>query len=141
MPPLHYVRRARSPRAILSMAAVYILLAGLALGFDAVWWLVALIWIFTLPALVDLLTDARAGLSIEGGRLGWFSGRRSATVSLAEIDRVRLDTRWDFSVRATLFLKNNQKLRIPAECLPHKALESHLTARGLPVERHHFTVF
>ena len=65
-----------------------------------------------------------------------------AEVPLSEIDHIRLDTRWDFSVRATVLLTNGKRLRLPYEALPpHRSFEAALQARGIRVERHHFNVF
>ena len=140
--PLVFTRQGRSPRALLALALAYALMAAALLLLDAAWWIVAFFALLTLPALHDLWRNPQAGLQLDNLMLHWHSGRRQASVALAEIDHMRLDTRWDFSVRATAILTNRTRLRIPAECLPpHRAFEAALEARGVAVQRHHFTVF
>ena len=60
-------------------------------------------------------------------------------VAFSEIDHFRLDTRLDFSVRATVVLRSGRKIRLPFEATPpHQAFEDALTARGVTVKRFHF---
>lgn len=137
-----YRRRGRSPRLVAVLIGVYAALLAAILLFDAAWWLMALLALPTLPALYDLYADPEAGLDLDGETLRWHSGRRHTELALTEVERIRLDTRWDFSVRATAVLTSGRKIRLPDESLPpHRALEAALTARGLRVERHHFTLF
>ncbi|MFC3615563.1 hypothetical protein ACFORG_17540 [Lutimaribacter marinistellae] len=142
MEPLRYTRRNRSPR---NVAVVILWLAGLgALGlfFGAAWWLLGLLAVPVLPLVWDIWADTAAGLELDDAGLHWFSGRRQGTVGLSEIQRLRFDTRWDFSVRVTLILTGDKRVRLPQEATPpHRAFEAALQARGLDVERHHFTVF
>lgn len=124
------------------LACAYAAIAGLLIHFQAVWWIGLGLVIPTLPALYDAFADTRSGMTLDDTTLGWFSGRRSGTLALHEVDRMRFDTRWDFSVRITALLKNGKKIRLPYESMaPHRDLEQALTDRGVPVERHHFTVF
>lgn len=140
--PFRYVRHNRSPRAIGILGLVYAALAAAVIWFDAAWWLVAIPALFTLPALWDLYTDSRAGLSLDDGVLAWFSGRRTGTMALADVDYFRFDTRWDFSVRVTVFPRQGKPVRLPYEALPpHRAFETELLAREMRVDRHHFVIF
>lgn len=140
--PFEFRRQGRSRRALLALAVTYGLILVALLVFDAAWWLMALLGLCTLPALWDVWRNPAAGLSMTGEALNWHSGRRRAEVPLSEIDHIRLDTRWDFSVRATVLLTNGKRLRLPYEALPpHRSFEAALQARGIRVERHHFNVF
>lgn len=140
--PFEFHRQGRSRRAVLALAISYGLILVALLVFDAAWWLMALLGLCTLPALWDVWRNPAAGLSLSSDALTWHSGRRRAEVPLSEIDHMRLDTRWDFSVRATAVLSNGKRLRLPYESLPpHRSLEAALQARGIRVERHHFNVF
>lgn len=137
--PLRYVRHARSPRNVALLLAVWTGLATVMVLFQAAWWLIALCALPTLPLLSEIITDRRAGLDLDAARLSWFSGRLDGSVALDEIAQVRLDTRWDFSIRATLCLHSGKEIRLPQESLPpHREFEEILTARGLAVVRHHF---
>jgi len=140
--PFRFARSGRSPRALLAVGGTWTLLVLAWAWLDAVWWLMALIALATLPALWDILRDTRAGLTISDTALTWYSGRREGQIALAEIAHMRFDTRWDFSVRVTAVLHGNKLVRLPHESVPpHRVLESQLTARGLNVKRHHFTIF
>lgn len=141
-PPLEFVRHARSWRVLALLICIYAGVGWLLWRFNAVWWIGAGLIVPTLPALYEAVTGSRAGLRLDADTLGWFTGRRGGTLALAEVARMRLDTRWDFSVRATAILQDGKTVRLPYESLPpHRAFEAALQARGIPVERHHFTIF
>lgn len=140
--PIRYVRHARSPRNIAIVFAVWAGLAALVLLFDAAWWLMAIFVLPTLPLIWEIASDRQSGLEMDDTRLNWFSGRMSGTTDLNEIEQIRMDTRWDFSVRTTLCLRSGQRVRLPQECTPpHRAFEEVLKERGLAVIRHHFARF
>lgn len=141
--PLYsFTRQGRSPVAIAAAAAWLALLALLVLGLQAAWWLAAVLALPLVPVLIDLWRNPAAGLELDGTALRWFSGSREASVALEDIEKLRFDTRWDFSVRVTVLGKDGKKTRLPQECVPpHRSFEEELTARGLTPERHHFTVF
>ncbi|MEM7321029.1 MAG: hypothetical protein AAF408_18650 [Pseudomonadota bacterium] len=137
-----FVRHNRSWKTIAAVLLVYTLIAGAILLLEARIWIVAPFALTTLPALWDLYHDTRAGLILDDIQLQWQTGERSAHIRLDEIEKMRFDTRWDFSVRVSACLKTGKKVRLPHECLPpHRALESEFQSRGLTVERHHFVIF
>ncbi len=143
-PPEPYVftRRGRSWRLVILLGVIYAALIAAIVALDAAWWLVAALALTTLPALWDLYGDPVAGIRLGDSRLEWRSGRHHGALGLDEIDHVRMDTRWDFSVRVTAMLGGRQRVRLPYDALPaHRSLEAALQARGIRVERHHFTVF
>lgn len=139
--PLSFSRRGRSLGTAAALAAYALFIGALAmLGTRP--WLLALLALPALPALLDLVTDRRAGLVLAGPNLSWFSGRRTGTMRLGAIERVRFDRRWDLSVRVTLVATDGSETRLPAESLPpHRDLETALVKRGIHTERHHFSVF
>ncbi|MCR9126923.1 MAG: hypothetical protein NXH82_12455 [Rhodobacteraceae bacterium] len=131
----------RSLRTALVVGAVYAALLAAILVLGAAWWIMALVALTTFPALWDLWTDRGAGLRLDNETLRWHAGRHHAELDLREIDHMRFDTRLDFSVRVSAVLPNRRRIRLPYESLPpHKALETALTARGIRVERHHFSL-
>lgn len=137
-----FSRQGRSPRVLGVLICVYAALLAAILFLDAAWWLMALLVLPTLPALHDLYRNPEAGMDLDDRTLSWRSGRRSGALALSDIARLRLDTRWDFSVRATVVLTSGRRIRLPDESLPpHREFEAELLARDIPVERHHFTVF
>ncbi|MEM6303516.1 MAG: hypothetical protein AAF744_02290 [Pseudomonadota bacterium] len=140
--PFAYRTAARSPATFLAFAAVWAALIAAWVWLDAAIWILAVIAAFTLPALYDLVMGPEAGLTLEADEMTWFSGRRTATLPYSEMAHMRLDTRLDFSVRATAVLQTGRKIRLPFEATPpHRAFEEALQARGLKVERHHFQLF
>lgn len=142
MTSFSFTRQNRSPRAVLILIGVYASLIGLMIVFDAVWWLMGLLALTTLPALWDIVKDTSAGMELTHDTLRWHTGQRHGELSLSEVDRFRFDTRWDLSVRVSAILKSDKRLRLPDESLPpHRQLEEVLKEAGFAVERHHFTVF
>lgn len=134
-----FQRNGRNGKTALVIAAVWLILAGAWAFLDAALWLFGFLGLFTLPALWDLICDPSSGLNLTDATLAWHSGKRHGEVPLAEIDHIRLDTRLDFSVRATLVLHTGAKVRLPFEATPpHQAFEDALIARGLKTRRTHF---
>lgn len=137
-----FSRQGRSAAAILATGSWLAALLVLWLGLNAALWLVILLALPVLPALLDLIRNPAAGLRISGGRIEWFSGSLTGTAKLSEMDRVRFDTRWDFSVRATLILRSGKRIRLPQEATPpHAEADAAFQASGIRTERHHFTSF
>jgi len=134
-------RTSRTPQLLITIIALYAVLAALYLFVDAAGWLMLALTLPTLPALWDLWRDTGSGLSITQGRIAWYSGAQHDSLELDQIDYIRFDTRWDFSVRVTFFLKDGAKRRLPPQVLPpHQKLEPVLQNCGLPPQRHHFRV-
>ncbi len=135
----HYHHSARTVTAALVVSLVWLALFAAWVWLEAANWIILLLLLFTLPALIDLIRDPQAGLHLSDDTLRWHSGRRNADVPLSEIDHVRLDTRLDFSVRATVVLTMGRKIRLPFESTPpHQAFENALQARGIKTLRFHF---
>jgi hypothetical protein len=140
--PFEFSRSGRTSRTLAILIAIYAVLIGAIILIDAAWWLMAGLALLTLPAVWDLWRNPSAGLRLGKDRLDWRSGRRSGSLGLHEIDHIRFDTRWDFSVRVTAMLKNDSRVRLPYETLPpHKTFEKVLSSHGITIERHHFTIF
>ncbi|MFD3191103.1 hypothetical protein ACFMPD_12620 [Sedimentitalea sp. HM32M-2] len=136
-----FSRQGRSPRILALLIAIYATLVAAVLLIDAAWWLMLLLALPTLPALWDVVNNTGAGLCLGDTRLNWHSGRRSGTLELAEIDHVRMDTRWDFSVRVRAVQRNGKRVQLPFESVPpHRDFETALQARGVSVRRGHFSI-
>ncbi len=137
--PFVFEAAARNRRTALAMLAVWIALGAAWLWLDAALWLIAFVAAFTLPALYDLARNPSSGLRLGDGRLEWHSGRRQAALEVSEIDHVRLDTRLDFTVRATAVLTTDRKVRLPFESTPpHRDFEAALENHGVATRRTHF---
>jgi len=136
-----YHRHARSWTTLLLSPVIWATLGAAWLWLDASSWIVGLLGLFTLPALWEVFSNPASGLTLDQNSLSWFTGKRDAKIALAQIDRVRLDTRLDMSVRATVILRTGRKIKLPFEATPpHRSLEAALQARGVATERHHFTL-
>ncbi len=142
MTSFSFTRQNRNPRVVVLLFCIYAVLIGLVLFVEAVWWLMALLALATLPVVWDIVKGTSAGVELTGEKLRWFTGQRSGELDLSEVDRFRFDTRWDFSVRVSAVLKSDKRVRLPDESLPsHKEFEDVLQKAGFTVERHHFRVF
>jgi len=138
-PAFSYTQQGRSLRGVVIVLGIYVLMWALWFWLDAAVWIVLGLAAFTLPAVYDLIKDPSAGCTLTQTHLDWHSGTRHARVALEEIDHMRLDTRLDFSVRATVMLKTGRKLRLPFEATPpHEPFETALEAQGVRVKRFHF---
>lgn len=137
-----FTRQGRSPRTLAILIVIYAMLIGAIILIDAAWWLMGALALVTLPALWDLWQDPHAGICLDDDKLNWHTGRHAGTLGLTEINHIRFDTRWDFSVRVTVVLRDKTRVRLPYDTLPpHHAFETALAERGIRVERHHFRVF
>ncbi|WP_245764221.1 hypothetical protein [Sulfitobacter marinus] len=137
----NYGRRGRNSLGISVLILLWAALLYAWVSLDAAPLIIGVIGICSLPALYDVVANPAAGLSLSPTSLTWHSGNRTAEISLPEISHIRLDTRLDFSTRATVILNTGRKLRIPYEATPpHKAFEQALNARNLKTERHHFSL-
>ena len=136
-----YRHNGRNWSTLLAVTSVWFVLIAAVITVQASLWIVAVLGAFTLPALWDLYRNPASGLSFTQDALTWFTGKRTGTIAWREIDRVRLDTRLDFSVRATAVLQSGRKIRLPYESTPpNEVLEAALNARGIRTERHHFSL-
>ena len=139
--PYSFSRQGRSFRTALILSAIYIVCIAAIILIDAAWWLMLLFSLLTIPALWDLWGNPKSGLVLTQTELSWFTGRRQGSLNFSEIDRMRFDTRWDFSVRVTAILNTQKRVRLPYETLPpHHQFEAELQERDITVIRHHFVV-
>ncbi len=137
-----FVRRARTPRTMVLLALVHAALIAAVVLLDAALWLIGGLALLTVPALWDLVTDPEAGVRLSDTQLRWHSGRRRGDLALADIDHMRFDTRWDFSIRVSAVLRQGKRVHLPFESTPpHRSFEDQFQARGIPVKRTHFGFF
>ncbi|MGR3615393.1 MAG: hypothetical protein ACU0BB_05085 [Paracoccaceae bacterium] len=141
-PPEHlFESDSRSVKAMIGVACYLTFVAALWLVFDAVLWIVVLLALLGIPALIQLWKNPHAALTLSYEEVAWSSGAQQGTVLLSGIDKIRMDTRWDLSVRITLILVDGSRLRLPPDVsAAHRELETHLLNLGQKVERHHFVV-
>lgn len=136
-----FERRGRHAITGIVIVIVWILCLLAIVIFDAVIWFVALMLVFTLPAVWDMVRNAVAGLTLTDQSFSWFSGKARADVALSEIDKMRFVTRLDMTVRVEVVLTSGRKLRLPPESTPpHKPLQEAFDGLGIRTERHHFSL-
>lgn len=137
--PFRFRRTGRNRATLLSVLSIWAALVAAIVLVDAAVWLMGIIALVTVPAVWDLVANPPAGLDLTTKELTWFSGRRTGQLARGEIERIRFDTRLDFSVRATAVLTTGRKIRLPFECTPpHQTFEKALKSHGIRTERHHF---
>ncbi|PCJ10472.1 MAG: hypothetical protein COB16_00130 [Rhodobacteraceae bacterium] len=136
-----FSRQGRSGRAMLAVILWLALLAALGLYLHAALWLLMVLALPLLPALWELWRNPASSFILSQDCMDWSTGSQQASAQLADVTKVRFDTRWDFSVRVTLILHAGRKLRLPPQVLPaHRQFETELQLRGVKTERHHFVV-
>lgn len=139
--PYIFENRGRSRRAVVALVLIYAVLLALVTFIDMSLWIAGALALTTLPAAYELVTDPRSGLTLDENGLAWFTARTRDSLPLALLDKARFDTRLDLSVRMTLILRDGRRIRLPhAATPPHRSFEAALTARGIAVERHHFSL-
>ncbi|MCT4557279.1 MAG: hypothetical protein N4A61_04380 [Pelagimonas sp.] len=141
MTPLHHETSARKPRAALILLGVWLAILGLWVFLQAADWIVAVLLAFTAPAALDYARNRRAGLALDDTMLRWHSGRAEGEVALQRLEKVRFETRLDFSIRVRLVLDSGRRLSLPQDALPPwEELQQAFEARGIPTQRHHFVL-
>lgn len=140
-PPFRFEQRGRSKRLGLAIFCWLGMLAVFGLLLQAALWIVMLLALPLLPAVWDLWRNPKSGLSTGDTTFRWFTAGRHDEIELQDIARLRLDRRLDLSFRATLITRSGTKIRLPQAALPSvDLLEQTFQQRGIPSERHHFTV-
>lgn len=139
--PYVFRRMARNPRSI-GIVALWLTGCGaLYVMVNAHPVIAGALAAFSLPALYDIVKNSQSDLRIDGKQIAWRSGRRSGDMPRGQLEKVRLDTRLDFSRRMTLYTHQGGKLRLPYECVPPIAdIEAALQAHDIAVERHYFAL-
>jgi hypothetical protein len=134
-----YHTTGRNWTTLLTTLVVWAVLAFLIIKVEMVWWLAALVFMFTLPAVYDLVTARPSGITIIQDQITWYAGKQTGEAPKRLINHIRLDTRLDLSVRCTLVLYSGQKIKVPFESCPHhRELEQQLIDRGYKPKRQHF---
>lgn len=139
--PLTHVSHGRSPAALITLGLVYATLLALIWLIDLNIYIAAFFALFTLPALWEALSNPVSTFEMSQTEMRWSTPTVNDSMPVGLILRARFDTRLDLSVRVTLFLKDNRKLRLPHACTPpHEALEAAFKSLGVTTERHHFSL-
>ncbi len=131
----------RSWRAACAVAAVWFVLAAGYLWLDAEAWIVFGLALFTLPALWDILSGRDASFLLTMDEIRWQSGAHAEAARLSDLAHVRLDRRWDATLRMTLVGRNGGRQVIPPDATPpRKTLQTALEGAGVVIQRHPFSI-
>lgn len=131
----------RKPATAMVLLALWAVLLAAYVWLDAAPIILALVGLFTLPALYDFCANPRSGLSLDATHLRWHAGRQTAQIALSEIDHLRFDTRLDLSVRLSVVRPSGVKIRVPyAATPPVDVIEQAAKDAGLRTQRHHFSL-
>ncbi|MEM6636186.1 MAG: hypothetical protein AAF667_09865 [Pseudomonadota bacterium] len=138
--PFEYGYDARTPRAVLSLAAVLAGIIAMRVVFSAALWLVIPLVLLTVPAVWDVWRGHHGRLWIDERAIGWrTAGRAEQSVALGDIDKVNMRVGLDFSQRITLRLTDGTRRKVPLEVTPRgRAIEHRLAERGVTVDRGFF---
>lgn len=129
----------RSIKAVATLVGLWALLAGLIITIDLSPMIAAIVALFTLPALWDIIANPQMRLKLGPSGLGWGRPGNIRTIALDQIAEVRFETRFDFSARVTVIRKNGRKLRLPPAALPpRQSFEATLTELGVKTTHHPF---
>ena len=136
----YYERRGRSTRTIATLIVVWGALLLIWIGLNASPWVIAALALFTLPALWDVIRDSRATLTLSEGRIAWQAAFSEG--DRTDIDHLRLNRRFDGSMKVLLVHVGGATTRLPPDVVPPvDAFESALKQAGIPSQRHPFLPF
>ncbi len=134
--PYTYERRGRSMITAIVLAVIYALLAIGLVFLSLSQWIVGIVFIFSLPAFWDMLSDVRSGMTINDQEVSWFHGKTSASIPRTDIKLFKIDLRMDRSVKLTIGLENGRKIRVAQPATPPlKHLEEILPEAGIPFRK------
>lgn len=115
------------------------LIALMALGAHWIWRVVLAVplgW-----ALLELVLNTPAVLSVTDRAICWRRGASEDRVQLALIEKVVIRRRLDFTTVITLYRTNGEKLRLPPEHRPDpRALMAALAAKGVSTDFRQFSL-
>lgn len=139
--PLFFENRGRCPATVFVVLLSWATLLAAYILIDAALLVLMLLWLFTLPAVYDLITNPVASFHLDDKTLVWRAGRQRAQIAVSEIDHLRLDTRLDMSVRLTAVRPSGRKIRVPYPATPSAAaIEKAADRAGIAFQRHHFSL-
>lgn len=135
-----FEKRGRTPFTVFALLAIWGGLFLIWLGLGASIWVIGGVALFTLPAFWDVIRDSRATLTISKGRIAWDAAFSSGDRS--DVDHVRLNRRFDGSMKVLLVHVGGATTRLPPDVVPPvEALEKALAKADIPTQRHPFLPF
>lgn len=103
-------------------------------------WIAIVLGAFTLPALWDVIRDTCVSVQVWDGRIAWHATFSEGDTT--DIDHVRLNRRFDGSMKVTLVHLGGATTRLPPDITPPvEPFEAALKEAGIPSQRHPFLPF
>lgn len=135
-----WTQHGRRPATIWAVVLIWLGALALWVLFDAAWFVLAIILLASLPALLDVIRNPEVRVEVWDERIVWLSGLRSG--ESADIERVRLDRRFDGGIRITLIHSQIAHTRLPPDIAPPvDAFADALKSAGISAEKHPFSPF
>lgn len=140
-PAFLYEREGRTSGTAFVLAAIYAVLAWLwyALAVSPV--ILVLLFLVTVPAIIDLIRNPQSRFQLDGDSLIWRHGRREAEIARAEIRQLHIHLRLDRSIKLIVELETGRKIRVIQPAIPPLLLlEQGLEAQSMPFQKHPFSL-
>ena len=135
-----FERRGRSTGSLIILGLIWAGIATLVIVLNLAWWLALVLVAFTLPALWDYLRNSIAEVEVWPNRLVWRGAFSEGDRS--DIDQVRLNRRFDGSVKILIVHVGGATTRLPPDIAPPiAAFEAALTEAGIKAQRNPFLPF
>lgn len=133
-----FERRGRRPALMVMLIAVWTVILAVWVVLDLATLAALVLVAFTLPALWDIVRDSRGVVEVWAKRIVWSStlgkGERS------DIDHVRLNRRFDGTMKITLVHIGGATTRLPPDINPPTdAFQTALKDAGIVAQRHPFS--
>lgn len=136
-----FTRAGRTQATGIVLAVVYVALVAALIFLSVTFWIIAGLFLFTVPAIWDLVKNPKSGMEITDAAISWEHGKNSATIQKPEIERIRVDLRLDRSVKLTLIMKTGRKIRVTQPSIPPLAqLEQALQDHGYAYQKNPFSL-
>lgn len=125
---------------VAALGAVWIMIALLCIALDMTFWIAVVMAAFTLPALWDVIRDSQSSIEVWPNRITWNAAFSDGDVS--DINEVRLNRRFDGSMKVILVHIGGKTTRLPPDIAPPvAAFEAALDEAGIAHQRHPFLPF
>ena len=135
-----FERRGRSTGSLIVLGVIWAVTITLTLLLNLALWIAAALLVFTLPALWDYIRDSKAEIEVWPNRLVWRAAFSDGDRS--DIDHVRLNRRFDGTVKVLLVHVGGATTRLPPDIAPPIApFESALNVAGITTQRNPFLPF
>ena len=133
-------RHGRSWTVILPILIMWISILLIWLFFNLIWEMMVILLVFTLPALWDVICDTHSWVEVWPKQIVWASALRGGDRS--DINHVRINRRFDGSIKITLIHVSGAHSRLPPDITPPvDEFQAALKEAGIANQKHPFSPF